>query len=71
MHLFLVLTATEGVSPLDLNLNFFVSELFVIHEVMTYIEVFLNEPLESAHGSRALSMFTVCSHQLSGCITFS
>lgn len=34
VHLFLVLTATEGVSPLDLNLNFFVLELFVVHEAM-------------------------------------
>lgn len=36
VHLFLVLTAMEGASPLDLNLNFFfVSKLFVVHGVIT------------------------------------
>lgn len=34
VHLFLVLTATKGASPLDLNLNFFVSEHFVVHGAM-------------------------------------
>lgn len=34
VHLFWVLTATEGAFPLDLNLNFFVSELFVVHGLM-------------------------------------